>query len=189
MYNLYGSRPLPYPSKLRIICAWRLKLKGWPQNTDPRSMEPPYGLVHGPLYGPVHGPTPPPQGHPLRTPHKKTIRKMTIRDLTHCLFCFVFLLLLPPSLWRWKEDMRTSKKTDNLANLCIRCRPRLPPPFCSAHSSSYSVTRPRLQKYDTVSPVVFMFFIEQTHGFFFPYKKRFLKKFQLQEDSPIFHFS
>ena len=35
----------------------------------------------------------------------------------------LFVSLLTPSLWRWKEDLRTSKTTDNLANLCIRCRP------------------------------------------------------------------
>ena len=42
-------------------------------------------------------------------PPKKTIIKMTIRNSTYRLFCF--LLLLPPSLWRWKEDLRTSKET------------------------------------------------------------------------------
>ena len=30
-------------------------------------------------------------------------------DLSFVLFCF--LLLLPPSLWWWKEDLRTSKET------------------------------------------------------------------------------
>ena len=65
------------------------------------------------------------------------------------LVLFCFLLLLPPSLWRWNEDLSTSKKTDNLANLCfslcIRCH-RLSSPFCSAHSPACSLTRPRLHK-------------------------------------------
>ena len=42
-------------------------------------------------------------------PPKKTIIKMTIRNSTYRLFCF--LLMLPPSLWRWREDPRTSKET------------------------------------------------------------------------------
>ena len=70
-------------------------------------------LVHGPLYGPVH--RPPLYGSPI-----KTIIKMPIRDLAYYLF---FLLLLPPSLWCWKEDLCTSKKSDNLANLRICCQP------------------------------------------------------------------
>ena len=85
-------------------------------------------------------PAPPPPS-PLRTPHKKARIKMTIIDLTHRLFfvsrwpnlhCDPVQILL----WRWKEDLCTSKKTDALANLCfslcIRWQ-RLPPPFCSAH--------------------------------------------------------
>ena len=108
----------------------------------------PKTLIPGPWTALRTGPRTPPTDPPLRPSHKKTIIKMTIRDLTYRLFCFVlfFLLLLPPSLWRLKEDLRTSKKTDNLANLCIRCRPPLPPPFCSAHSLACSLTRPRLHK-------------------------------------------
>ena len=75
----------------------------------------PTDLVHGLLYGPVHGPL-------FTDPHKKTIIKWQLEIwLTVCLFCS--LILLPPSLWRWKEDKRTSKKTNNWANLCIRCWP------------------------------------------------------------------
>ena len=49
---------------------------------------------------------------------------MTIRDLTYRLYfvsrwrkfdCYTAQILL----WRWKEDLRTSKKTDNLAKVCI----------------------------------------------------------------------
>lgn len=76
-------------------------------------MGPPKDLVHRPLYRSVH--RPPLYGSPI-----KTIIKMPIRDLAYHLF---FLLLLPPSLWWWKEDLCTSKKTDNLANLRIRCQP------------------------------------------------------------------
>ena len=93
----------------------------------------------------VHGPPSPPYGPPI----KRQYWKITIRDLSYRLFCFVFLPLFPPSLWRWKEDLRTSKKTDKIANLCFslrnRCH-RLPPPFCSAHSPACSLTRPRLHK-------------------------------------------
>ena len=60
----------------------------------------PTDLVHGLLYRPVHRP-------PLRVP-MKTIMKMILRDLTYRLFVFFFTFM--------------SKKTDNLANLCIHCR-------------------------------------------------------------------
>ena len=85
--------------------------------------------------------TDPPTDPPLRTPHKKKTIKMTIRDLSYHLFCFFFLLLM-----LWKEDLRTSKKTNNSAiKTCVFAAGlRLHPSFCSAHSSSCSVTRPRL---------------------------------------------
>ena len=77
----------------------------------------------------------PPTDPSLRTPHKKTTIKMTIRDLTYHLFSFFFFLL-----------MRTSKKTNNSAiKTCVFAAGlRLHPSFCSSHSSSCSVTRPRL---------------------------------------------
>ena len=61
---------------------------------------------------------------PLTGPHEDDNKNDSYRfDLPFVLFCF--LLLLPPLLWWWKEDLHTfmSKKTDNLANLCIRYRP------------------------------------------------------------------
>ena len=92
---------------------------------------------------------------------------MTTRDLTYHLFfvspwrncdCYA-AQILQILLWQWKEDLRTSKKTDNLANLCfslgIRCH-RFPPSFCSAHSPACSLSRPRLQQYDTVSVLFFL---------------------------------
>ena len=83
----------------------------------------------------------PPTDPSLRTPHKKTTIKMTIRDLTYHLFSFFFFLLM-----RWKEDLHTSKKTNNSAiKTCVFAAGlRLHPSFCSSHSSSCSVTRPRL---------------------------------------------
>ena len=109
--------------------------------------------VHGPPYGPVHRP-------PLRVP-MKTIIKMTVRDFDLPFVLFCFLSLLPPLLWRWKEDLRTfmSEKTDNLANLCIRCRP----PIASAilfglmllvfsHSSQTSKIRHGISRFSLVQP-------------------------------------
>ena len=75
--------------------------------------DPPTDLVHRPLYGPVHRPS-------LYVPPIKSIIKMTIRDLTYRLFCFVFCYCC---LLRCGDERRTSKKTDNLANLRIRCQP------------------------------------------------------------------
>ena len=92
---------------------------------------------------------------PLRTLHKKDNNKNDNQrfDLPRLFFasrwrnfdCYAAQILL----WRWKLDLRTSKKTDNSANLCFSfciCSNRLSPPFCSAHSPSYSLTRPRLHK-------------------------------------------
>lgn len=45
--------------------------------------------VHGPLYGPLYRPVHRP---PLRVP-MKTIIKMTVRDLTYCLFCLFFVIV------------------------------------------------------------------------------------------------
>ena len=57
--------------------------------------------------------TDPSMDPPLRTPIKRRNKNDNLRfDLPLVSFCF--LLLLPPSLWPWKEDLRTSKKT-----LCI----------------------------------------------------------------------
>ena len=93
-----------------IFLSWIYNLR-WPKNTAPHG--PPYGS--GPQTTVRTGPQTPLYGSPI-----KTIIKMPIRDLAYYLF---FLLLLPPSLWCWKEDLCTSKKTDNLANLRIRCQP------------------------------------------------------------------
>ena len=59
-----------FNSVLFVFCLLQF---GWPEITDPRSMPPPPG---------------PGPRTTVRTPHKKT--KITIRDLTYRLFCFVF---------------------------------------------------------------------------------------------------
>ena len=113
---------------------------------------------------------------------------MTIRDLIYRLFCFVFCYCC---LLHCGDERRTCvlrKRPITKLTCVFAAGLLLPPPFCSAHSSSYSVTRPRLQKYDAVSPLVFMFFMEQTHRFFFPNKKRFLKKFNSRRIQPFFIF-
>ena len=71
------------------ICTFLCRLslgigfKGW-RNTDPQSMDPLADLVHG--------------------PPKKTIRKMTIRNSTYRLFCFVFCYCC---LLHWGNKRRT----------------------------------------------------------------------------------
>ena len=69
-----------FPGKLNIKQDWRsdtrtmdflwnrrwVLLEGWPENTDPRSVEPPTDPVRGLPYGPVHGSllrTPPTNHH------------------------------------------------------------------------------------------------------------------------------
>ena len=144
--------------------------------------------VHGPPYGPgprttvQTGPRTPTTDPPFRTSNKKTIR-----DLTYSFVLFCFLSLLTPSLWWWK-DLRTSKTTDNLANLCIRCRPPIASAilfgsFLLVFSDSSQTSKIR----HGISPCFHVFRGAKTD--FSSQQKKIPKKFQLREDSPIFHFS
>ena len=61
---------------------------GWPENTNPRSVDPPTNPVHGLPYGPVHGPLlrTPPYGPPQKIAEKKRCRKYKQKwqkDLTY----------------------------------------------------------------------------------------------------------
>ena len=108
-----------------------------------QSLGDPKTLISSPWTSQRTWSTPPPPP-PLRIPHKKTIIKMTIRDLAYRLFCFVFCYCC---LLHCGDEMRTCEK--DLANscfpLCIRYH-RLPPSFCSVHSPACSLTRPKLHK-------------------------------------------
>ena len=149
----------------------KIDKRGWPENTDRWSID-----------------------RPLRTwsldyyAAWSTDGELEIW-LTVCLFCF--LLLLPPSLWRWKEDLRTSKKTDNLAKLRIRCRPPIAPAillgsFLLVFIDSSPTSKIRLG----ISPC-FHFFHGETrkHTHFpFPTKKDSKKKFKSRRIHPFFIF-
>lgn len=105
-------------------------------------MGPPTDLVHKPLYGPVH--RPPLYGSPV-----KTIIKMPIRDLAYRLF-FCYCCLLCCGVERRTFVLR--KRPITQLTCVFAASLQLPPPFCLVQCSSCSVTRPRLQKYNTVSP-------------------------------------
>ena len=77
---------------------------------------------------------------------------MTIRDLTYRLFCFDFCYCC---LLRCGDERRTcvlQKRPITQLTCVFAASVQLPPPFCLVQCSSSSVTHPRLQKYDTVSP-------------------------------------
>ena len=81
----------------------------------PRSMDPPTDLVHAPWTTVQTGP----QNPPLRTPHEKTIIKMTIRDLTYHLFFVSWWQILIVTLCKYccGDKRRTYVLTTQLTSV------------------------------------------------------------------------
>ena len=96
IFNLVDVTKLPTVGRLSVDwlsvdCVSTVKslnvLYGWPENTDPRSVDPLTDPVHGLHYGPVHRPlllTPPPPsyGPPQKIAEKENKQKWQ-KDLTY----------------------------------------------------------------------------------------------------------
>ena len=87
---------------------------------DPRTLTPGPRTPYGPSPRTTlqTGPGTPPTDPFLRTPHKKTIIKNDNQRFFFFFYCYA-AQILQILLLRWNKDLRTSKKTDKLANLCF----------------------------------------------------------------------
>ena len=138
---------------------------GWPENTNPRSVDPPTNPVHGLPYGPVHGPLlrTPPYGPPQKIAEKKRCRKYKQKwqkDLTYHLngltarvgvnsnayFCRInrlrrkVVLIAYCYLFCCGDVWKTTKDPYALKIKNFICELFLPPPFCWAQPPAFTIT-------------------------------------------------